>query len=191
MIRENQRKVIIAVISIIAAAVFGLNSFFTTNEVDSWCEESNVVEGYYKGIAVETEDRMEDSTERTIISETNTMRGEFPREDGSHYKSYFAVESWDKLPEFRSVLESEDISYVGLEKVRIQDEQPTFDDILNEGNNNLSSFGINKSDIVVDSWNKAFYLRLDRNSNTTQVSKNLEGNLSEYTDWPLTIESYC
>lgn len=161
------------------------------SEVDSWCEESKVVEGYYKGIAVETEDRMDEQDEATVISATNTMRGERTRKTGSHYESYFAVESWNKSSQVQTVLERENIDHISVKEVRMSDDLPSFKDVLDEGSENLSSLGISESDQIVDTWKEAFYLKLDGDANTEKVSEELERNLSEYTDWPLSVESYC
>lgn len=191
IVTDNQRIVVFAILGLIGAAFFGFNSFLSMDEVDSWCEESKVVEGYYKGIAVETEDRMAEQDEATVISATNTMRGERTRESGSRYESYFAVESWNRSPEFKSVLERENIDYVRVKEVRMSDDFPTFKDILNEGSDELTSLGISESDQIIDTWNEAFYLRLDKDTNANQASEGLGRNLSEYTDWPLTVEVYC
>lgn len=191
VVTDNQRVAVLAILGLVGAVFFGFNSFLSMNEVDSWCEESKVVEGYYKGIAVETEDRMDEQDEATLISATNTVKGERTRESGSRYESYFAVESWNRSSEFRSVLERENIDYITVEEVRMSDDFPTFQDILNEGSDDLSSLDISESDQVIDTWKEAFYLRLDRETNADQVSEELERNLSEYTDWPLSVDVYC
>lgn len=189
--RRIQSKIAFGLLILIAGAFLGFNSFLNMSEVDSWCEESKVVEGYYKGIAVETEDRMDEQDEATVISATNTMRGERTRKTGSHYESYFAVESWNKSSQVQTVLERENIDHISVKEVRMSDDLPSFKDVLDEGSENLSSLGISESDQIVDTWKEAFYLKLDGDANTEKVSEELERNLSEYTDWPLSVESYC